>query len=68
MIAAASLFCIPAAADLAALVQRLDSWNAELVPGDLEEAVQHLTRQSGKGLFVGGVQLQMSLTELGVIR
>src|SRR5918998_753648 len=30
-------------------------WNAELVRGDLEEAVQELKRQWGGGLFVGGV-------------
>jgi hypothetical protein len=32
-------------------------WNAELVRGDLGEAVQQLRRESGKGLFVGGVKL-----------
>ena len=42
-------------------------WNAELVRGDLGEAVQHLKRESGKGLFVGGVQLPLALTELGLI-
>src|SRR5687768_16149253 len=34
-------------------------WNAELVRGDLEAAVQQLKRESGKGLFVGGVKLPM---------
>ncbi len=42
-------------------------WNAELVRGDLGEAVQELKRQSGNGLFVGGVQLPMTLAELGLI-
>ena len=42
-------------------------WNAELVRGDLGEAVQQLKRQSGNGLFVGGVRLPLALTELGLI-
>jgi dihydrofolate reductase len=42
-------------------------WNAELVRGDLGEAVQQLKRESGKGLFVGGVTLPLALTELGLI-
>ncbi len=42
-------------------------WNAELVRGDLGTAVQQLKRKSGKGLFVGGVQLPLALTELGLI-
>ncbi len=33
----------------------------------LEEAVQQLKRESGKGLFVGGVKLPLALTELGLI-
>ena len=47
----------------------LDSvdWNAELVRGDLGEAVQELKRQPGKGLGVGGVQLPLALAELGLI-
>jgi dihydrofolate reductase len=47
-------------------LDRVD-WNAELVRGDLEKAVQHLKRESGKGLFVGGVKLAQALTELGLI-
>ena len=43
---------------------RLD---AELVRGDLGEAVQQLKRESGKGLFVGGVKLPLALAELGLI-
>jgi len=42
-------------------------WNAELVRGDLGEAVQQLKRESGDGLFVGGVKLALALTELGLI-
>ena len=42
-------------------------WNAELVRGDLGEAVQQLKRGSGKGLFVGGVKLPLALTELELI-
>jgi dihydrofolate reductase len=48
---------------------RLDrvDWNAELVRGDLGNAVQQLKRESGKGLFVGGVKLALALTEMGLI-
>ena len=42
-------------------------WNAELVRGDLSMAVQQLKRESGKGLFVGGVRLPLALAELGLI-
>src|SRR5918995_988916 len=43
-------------------------WNAELVRGDhLGNAVQQLKRESGKGLFVGGVTLPLALAELGLI-
>jgi dihydrofolate reductase len=42
-------------------------WNAELVRGDLGQAVQRLKRDSGNGLFVGGVKLPLALTELGLI-
>src|SRR5207237_3910218 len=47
-------------------LDRVD-WNAELVRGDLETAVQQLKRESGKGLFVGGVKLPLALAELGLI-
>jgi dihydrofolate reductase len=47
-------------------LDRVD-WNAELVRGDLEKAVQRLKRESGKGLFVGGVKLPLALAELGLI-
>jgi dihydrofolate reductase len=47
-------------------LDRVD-WNAELVRGDLGKTVQQLKRESGKGLFVGGVKLALALTELGLI-
>ncbi len=47
-------------------LDRVD-WNAELVRGDLEQAVQQLKREPGKGLFTGGVTLPLALTELGLI-
>ena len=46
-------------------LDRVD-WNAELVRGDLEKAVQQLKRE-GKGLLVGGVKLPLALAELGLI-
>jgi dihydrofolate reductase len=51
---------------VSASMDRVD-WNAELVRGDLETAVQQLKRESGKGLLVGGVRLPLALTELGLI-
>ena len=47
-------------------LDRVD-WNAELLRGDLGQAVQQLKREPGKGLFVAGVQLPLALTELGLI-
>jgi dihydrofolate reductase len=47
-------------------LDRVD-WNAELVRGDLGTAVERLKRESGKGLFVGGVKLPLALAELGLI-
>jgi dihydrofolate reductase len=47
-------------------LDRVD-WNAELVRGDLGTAVQRLKRESGKGLFTGGVKLPLALAELGLI-
>src|SRR6478672_5022704 len=47
-------------------LNRVD-WNAELVRGDLGTAVRQLKQESGKGLFVGGVQLPLALAELGLI-
>ena len=47
-------------------LDRVD-WNAELVRGDLENAVLRLKQEPGKGLFVGGVRLPLALAELGLI-
>lgn len=47
-------------------LHRVD-WNAELVRGDLGQAVRQLKREPGKGLFTGGVKLPMALAELGLI-
>ena len=47
-------------------LDRVD-WNAELVRGDLEKAVQQLKREPGKGLLLGGVKLPLALAELGLI-
>ena len=47
-------------------LDRVD-WNAELVRGDLEKAVEQLKRESGEGLLVGGVKLPHALAELGLI-
>ncbi len=42
-------------------------WNAELVQGDLGQAVQRLKQEPGKGLWVGGVTLPLALADLGLI-
>lgn len=42
-------------------------WNAELVRGDLADAVQRLKQQPGEGLWVGGVTLPLALADLGLI-
>ncbi len=42
-------------------------WNAELLVGDLGEAVRQLKQEPGRGLFVGGLQLPLALAELGLI-
>jgi dihydrofolate reductase len=47
-------------------LDRVD-WNAQLVRGDLGRAVERLKRESGTGLFVGGVKLPQALAELGLI-
>jgi dihydrofolate reductase len=47
-------------------LERVD-WNAELLRGDLGEAVQQLKQEPGKGIFVGGVKLPLALAELGLI-
>ena len=47
-------------------LDRVD-WNAELIRGDLEQAVRQLKQETGKGLLVGGVKLPQALAELGLI-
>jgi dihydrofolate reductase len=47
-------------------LERVD-WNAELLHGDLAEAVQQLKQESGKGVLTGGVTLPLALAELGLI-
>ncbi len=47
-------------------LDRVD-WNAELVQGDLEMAVQQLKQEPGEGLYVGGVTLPLALADLGSI-
>jgi dihydrofolate reductase len=47
-------------------LDRVD-WNAELVRGDLGEAIRQLKREPGNGLFTGGVTLPLALAELGLI-
>ena len=42
-------------------------WNAELVTGELEQAVRDLKEQPGEGLSVGGVTLPLALADLGLI-
>ena len=42
-------------------------WNAELVQGDLREAVLRLKQEPGEGLFVGGVTLPTALADMGLI-
>ena len=47
-------------------LDRVD-WNAELIRGDLGQAVQQLKQEPGSGLFTGGVTLPLALAELGLI-
>ncbi|MFL5523881.1 MAG: dihydrofolate reductase family protein [Gemmatimonadaceae bacterium] len=47
-------------------LDRVD-WNAELVRGDLGQAVRQLKSQPGRGLLTGGVKLPFALAELGLI-
>jgi dihydrofolate reductase len=42
-------------------------WNAELVRGDLGEAVTRLKQEPGRGIATGGVTLPRALAELGLI-
>ena len=43
------------------------SWNAELVRGDVVQAVRRLKQESGEGLWVGGVTLPLALANQGLI-
>ena len=47
-------------------LERVD-WNAELVRGDLEDAVRKLKEEPGKEILVSGVQLPLALAQLGLI-
>jgi len=42
-------------------------WNAELVRGDLGDAVRRLKEMPGKGILTGGVTLPLALAEMGLI-
>ena len=42
-------------------------WNAELVRGDLGDAVRRLKDEPGEGMLVGGVTLPVALADLGLI-
>lgn len=42
-------------------------WNAELLRGDLGEAIRQLKQEPGQGLLVGGVTLPLALAEMGLI-
>lgn len=42
-------------------------WNAELLTGDLFDAVQRLKDEPGDGIALGGVTLPTALAELGLI-
>jgi hypothetical protein len=48
-------------------LDRVD-WNAELVRGNLEKAVQHLKRESGGGLFVGRPEASVGPGGAGIDR
>lgn len=48
-------------------LERVDWRNAELLRGDLGEAVRELKQQPGAGLAVGGVKVPLALAELGLI-
>lgn len=47
-------------------LERVD-WNAQLVRGNLGDAVRKLKRQPGKALLTGGVKLPLALAELDLI-
>ena len=43
------------------------NWNADLMQGELIQAVRRLKQQPGEGLWVGGVTLPLALANLGLI-
>lgn len=47
-------------------LERVD-WNAEILRGDLGEAVRKLKQEPGKRISVGGVTLPLALAKLGLI-
>ena len=47
-------------------LDRVD-WNAELVRGELGEAVKQIKQESRSGIFLGGVTLPLAIAELGLI-
>lgn len=51
---------------ISSTLDRVD-WNAELVRGDLGNAVRQLKSEPGEGLFVGGVTLPLALATMGLI-
>lgn len=42
-------------------------WNAELLRGDVRQAVERLKQEPGEALSVGGVTLPLALADLGLI-
>ncbi len=42
-------------------------WNAELLRGDVRQAVERLKQEPGEALSVGGVSLPLALADLGLI-
>ncbi|HEY2028107.1 MAG TPA: dihydrofolate reductase family protein [Myxococcales bacterium] len=47
-------------------LERVD-WNAQLIRGDLLNAVRELKREPGRGVFTGGLTLPLALANLGLI-
>ena len=46
--------------DVPSTLKQVD-WNAELIRGELGQAIQRLRQEPGKGLFTGGVTLALAL-------
>lgn len=42
-------------------------WNAELLRGELREAIERLKRQPGRGLLLAGVRFALAVAELGLV-